>query len=113
MPVEYIPHPIQVNIRNETAARAYGVVYTNTSNRPIMVIINNLHITTAAAQFCLAQLNINGVGVDWSGWFVSIAAGQLYGTCIAMVDSGGTYGITTNITAPAAITLNRWTEIDL
>ena len=96
-----------------TAARALGVLYTNTSLRPILVVVSLLHTTTAAGQFCLAQLNLEGRGVSWSGWFTSHGAGEIYGTVETLVAAGGTYDIATNITAPAAIVINKWIEVAL
>ena len=113
MPVRYTPKPIKAEAHDVTAARALEVWYTNTSLRPILVIVSLVHTTTAAGQFCLAQLSLAAGGVSWSGWFTSHGAGEIYGTVETLVAAGGTYRIDTNITAPAAIEINRWIEVAL
>ncbi len=113
MPIEYIAHPIGANVRNETAARAIGVVYTNNTLRPIQVVLSMIHTVTVMNSFCLAQLNIGGVGgASWSGWFNTPAVGTIiYGTIVGNIAPGNTYDLVENNLGGTNVIL-RWMEID-
>ena len=105
--------PVQAGIRDETAARGYGVVYTNDRSRPILIIFSCIHTVTVAASFCLISTFVNGGNTGYSGWFNTPGVGvAMYGTVPFLVPPGGTYEITQNAAGGANVIL-RWIEYDL
>lgn len=112
MPIQYVMPSIRAVKVNETGARAIGPVYTNTTQRPIQLVITMLHTVTVAGSFCLAQLNIGAVGgVAWGGWFNTPGIGiQLYSCLVGNVDPGENYDLVENAAGGTNVIL-RWFEV--
>jgi len=70
------------------------------------------HRVTIMAQPCLVQLNIDGLGTAWGGWFITPAVGsELYSCIVGNIRPGGNYRVTQNA-AGGVNTLLGWMEVD-
>lgn len=100
-------------IVDQTAGRAWGNVYTNTSSRTLIVIITTQHnivgdlmcyITAVVAGSIVAQS-----GHNWSGTPVGFTATE-YSTITFLVPPGSTYELVTTAIGGNSNTLGVWIE---
>jgi hypothetical protein len=80
-----------------TASRAYGVTYTNTTSKPIVVYVNSEFTSSGSAT-----LTINGVLIPET--FAQISGIVFRSVAFGIVPPGGTYSATGN-------TLTKWVEL--
>lgn len=112
MPIEYIQEPIKAIITTR-AGPAIGALYTNNTMRPLQVVIVMTHRVTVAGSFLLGQLQINGIGRAWGGWFNTPAVGiELYSTLVGMVPPAGTMQLLENA-AGGVNTIILWSEVEM
>jgi len=105
--VVYAPPPAAAvlfgTVTDETANRAFGPTYTNSTGKPMMVQITGSQINTSQ-NTSLIQLTINGIVVGQSG-VVDSNGGVLSFVC-GIVPDGGTYQATNLNNSTVAI----WVE---
>ena len=119
MPVEYIPHPIRVDIQNVTGARALDVIYQNAALRPLMCIISTQHYITNAADTAMIQAEVDNVtppvvwvsdcGLATSGVYVGLGMNTGH-TTVFVVPPGFYFRMTRQIAGAGVVTLFRWME---
>ena len=83
-----------------TASRAFGVTYTNSTDKPIMVYVSGIGTVSTGNS---AKIFVNGIGV---GNFGNYGSGSLSG-CSFIVPAGGTYSV------GDAINMNLYSWVEL
>lgn len=92
--------------QNLTASRAFGVTYTNSTNRPIFVVITGTTPSGANGAF---TVTVNGVIVAENGIVGNGgSSGQHRIPTSVIVPPGGTYSAQQSV---ATSTLDRWVEL--
>jgi|LakMenE18May11ns_1017448.scaffolds.fasta_scaffold9942200_3 hypothetical protein len=89
--------------QNVTSSRASAVTYTNTTGRPIMVVISMASGTVNGS----VNLMVNGAIVSYANWshnMGSISSGK---TLVAIVPSGSTY----RLNVVDVWSLSYWNEL--
>lgn len=71
-----------------TASRSSGVTYTNTTGKPIMVMVRAYRLGNAYVR---AQLSVDGVVVGLNRNYMPYSDGNIYASAIAIVPDGSTY----------------------
>lgn len=118
MPVNYIPHPIQANSRDELGARAYGVTYQNLNLRPFLVLCTSQHTVGNAANQarCYAEIGAAappGNILAYCGHLNPPGLGILHGFLAFLVPAGWFYRVISLAGAGNGNALNEWWEVDL
>ncbi|MFM2472372.1 hypothetical protein K6Y82_20965 [Burkholderia cenocepacia] len=87
---------------NVTSSRAIGTVYTNSTPRPLFVIVE---VGMPATQNAAVVFRVNGleVGVTYN----PSGVGGLFGTLAAIVPAGATYQVAN---AAGTFSLSNWNE---
>jgi hypothetical protein len=101
--------------QNLTSSRSLGVTYTNSTGRPIQVIIS-VHVTQTVQQLSGVRLTVGGVIVSQQGLQSQDGVGdKVLIPVSAIVPAGDTYTVTTygsiGGAAPVIITLYNWAEL--
>lgn len=89
--------------QNVTGSRALGTTYTNSTGRPIMIMV----FVTSAASYGFIQCSFNGAAtttVGGTGWIGS--ASNFQGGVTLIIPAGQTYNVT--VTSGS---LSNWMEL--
>ena len=88
--------------QNVTGSRSAGVTYTNTTGRPINVVVSGRSTSTS----CQMTLTVSGVVAGESYYFLSAGSSNIGSSVSAVVPNGATY-----IVAASLYTISIWSEL--
>ena len=99
---EVVPIGVGQTWQDVTASRAYGTTYTNSTGRPITVVISFGYNGSAAV---LGQLTVSGVAIQFgqiNSAYINVDSGT------AIVPSGATYVFTAT---SGSLGISKWLEL--
>lgn len=91
--------------------RILGTTYTNTSGRPMLIIITARCTTAAVTDSTLLNAILNGVTFEQVGIVAGSATSDLYFCIVLMVTNGSTYSFAAALAGTGAVVIQKWIEI--